>query len=85
MTDKLNHRLSRIIGQLEGIKSRHTHDTEKECLKTIQQLKASINGLKKFGEAYVQAHMKDCLNDSNKSKAEMEKGLAEVISGAFSL
>lgn len=81
----LVHRLSRIIGQLEGLKKTIQSDADNDCLATIQQLKASINGLKKFGESYVKDHMKECVQQNNKNKEEMEAMLSEIISGAFSL
>jgi len=81
----LIHRLSRIIGQLEGLKKNIQSNADHDCLATIQQLKASINGLKKFGETYVKEHMKECVQQNSKSKEEMETMLSDIISGAFSL
>jgi CsoR family transcriptional regulator, copper-sensing transcriptional repressor len=79
------HRLNRIIGQLEAIKRSIETPEQDDCLKTIQQLKASVNGLKKFGEHYIKGHMKECVNANSKSKQEMEDMLSDVISSAFSL
>ena len=79
------HRLNRIIGQLEAIKRSIETPEHDDCLKTIQQLKASVNGLKKFGEHYIKEHMKECVNANSKSKQEMENMLSDVISSAFSL
>lgn len=81
----LIHRLSRIIGQLEGLKKTLQCDTDHDCLATIQQLKASINGLKKFGESYVKDHMKECVRQNKTSIDDMESMLSDIISGAFSL
>ena len=78
-------RLSRIIGQLEAIKKNINDDSSNDCIVTIQQLKASINGLKKFGEQYIKNHMKECVDKNMKSKKEMEAMLSEIISSAFSL
>ncbi|MGC6366704.1 MAG: metal-sensitive transcriptional regulator [Candidatus Marinamargulisbacteria bacterium] len=83
--DAITHRLSRIIGQLEALKKSINTADENDCLKTIQQLKASINGLKKFGEHYIKNHMKECVKKGSHSKEEMEAMLSEIISGAFSL
>jgi len=84
-TIKLTHRLNRVIGQIEGLKRQVDAGTGGDCLKTLQQLKASINALKKFGEAYMKTHMGECLRTHSKSQKEMEDTLADVISGAFSL
>ena len=51
--EKLIHRLNRITGQIEGIKRKLESEEDADCVQTLQQLKASINGLKKFGEAYI--------------------------------
>ncbi len=82
--DKLVHRLNRIGGQIEGIKKRVGHG-EDDCVQTLQQLKAVINGLKKFGESYVHTHMDACLKDKMADRDDLEKSLKEVISSAFSL
>ena len=80
--EKLIHRLNRASGQIEAVK-RMIQD-ENSCLETLQQLKASINALKKFGEAYMQDHLNDCL-EKGLSKSETKQALTTVISGAFSL
>ena len=44
-------RLNRAIGQIEAIKRDLSNDQEEQdCVKTFNQLKASINALKKFGQ-----------------------------------
>ena len=78
-------RLNRSMGQIESIKKSIENDNNEDCLKTLQQLKASINALKKFGEAYIQSHMKTCLKNPSHSKEEMMKMLTDVISASFSL
>lgn len=82
--DKLLHRLNRISGQIEALKKRLHHDQD-DCVVTLQQLKACVNGLKKFGEAYIQSHMKDCLAQKDLDQAAMQKQLEKVISSAFFL
>ncbi|MEK9726792.1 MAG: metal-sensitive transcriptional regulator [Candidatus Margulisiibacteriota bacterium] len=82
---EITHRLNRIIGQLEGLKKTIQSEEQEDCLKTIQQLKASINGLKKFGEHYIKNHMKECVQTNAKTKSEMEAMLSEIISSAFTL
>lgn len=80
--ENLKHRLNRIIGQLEGLKRRMNSDDD--CIKTLNQLKASINGLKKFAEAYMNSHMDECLTKGLDSK-DIKDSLKQVIKGAFSL
>ena len=83
--DQLIHRLNRIIGQIQGLKRKlETESSDDDCVKTLQQLKASVNGLKKFGEAYILEHMHECMK-AEKSPEEMKDTLAKVISGAFFL
>lgn len=81
---ELIHRLNRIQGQIEAVKKTLKNEDEKDCVKTLRLIKAANNALKKFGEAYVNVHLEECLN-SEISKKDMEKNLKEVISSAFSL
>ena len=47
-------RLNRAIGQIEAIKRNLSKNPEEQdCVKTFNQLKASINALKKFGQVYM--------------------------------
>lgn len=85
MADKnLTSRLNRAIGQIEAIKKQMDNPNEQDCLKVLQQLKASINALKKFGEAYMSEHLETCIKEG-KSSNDMKDNLKSVISGAFSL
>ncbi|MFN4152606.1 MAG: metal-sensitive transcriptional regulator, partial [Candidatus Sericytochromatia bacterium] len=65
MTSKSNqeliHRLNRAIGQLEAIKKTLASEEDKDCIKTIRLLKAANNAIKKFGEAYVNEHLSECM------------------------
>jgi len=79
----LIHRLNRAIGQLEAVKKElENTKKEKDCLKTLRLLKAANNAIKKFGEAYVQQHLSECMI-KGKSKEEIEYGLKEAIKSAF--
>lgn len=80
---ELIHRLNRIIGQLEGIKKSIDNQEEMDCQATLQQLKAAINALKKFGEAYISSAMEKCL--AHVSKEDLQEELNNIISTAFSL
>jgi CsoR family transcriptional regulator, copper-sensing transcriptional repressor len=82
--EKLVFRLNRAVGQIESIKKQIENNNDNDCLKILQQLKASINALKKFGEAYMSDHLETCMRNG-KSSDEMKENLKSVISGAFSL
>jgi DNA-binding FrmR family transcriptional regulator len=85
MTDaELIHRLNRAQGQIEAIKKSIQNESEKDCVRTIRLVKAANNALKKFAEAYVSRHMEQCMAESVPRK-EMEQGLKETLSSAFSL
>lgn len=80
----LVHRLNRIVGQIQGISNRIESCEQKDCLETLQQLKASINALKKFGEAYVTQHMQECMAKEKDAK-NMQMELAKVVKSVFSI
>jgi DNA-binding FrmR family transcriptional regulator len=80
----LINRLNRAQGQIEAIKKIIESGEPADCLKTIQLLKASNNALKKFGEAYVERHLSECISNGVPER-ELERNLKEVISSAFSL
>ena len=78
-------RLNRVIGQLESLKKELNKDhLDQDCVKTFNQLKASINGLKSFGEAYMSEHLEECLKQEVEIKEIMEK-LKPVINSIFKL
>ena len=81
---ELTHRLNRAIGQIESIKKSLVVDGNIDCIRTLQQLKASINALKKFGEVYMSEHLEDCIN-KGVSTEEIKKNMKKVISGSFFL
>ena len=83
--DNVTHRLNRIIGQLEAIKRRVNSTDEHDCVETVRQLKASINGLKKCSEYYIKNQLKKCIQKNEKSADDIEKMLSDIISSAFSL
>ncbi|MDA1353823.1 MAG: metal-sensitive transcriptional regulator [bacterium] len=77
-------RLNRANGQINAIKQLLENQNDQDCLKVLQQLKASINALKKFGEAYMEEHLDACLKEG-KSQEELKENLRNVISGTFYL
>jgi len=84
-TDKqMHHRLNRVQGQIEAIRKRLDKHDNDDCIETLRLIKAANNALKKFGEAYVHAHVEECIK-LGKSPSEMQDGLKEVVSSAFYL
>lgn len=82
--NELVNRLSRIQGQIEGIKKGLISSEDKDCLKTMQQLKAVNNAIKKFGEAYVTHHFDECLTTKTPKK-DIEKEIKDIINATFTL
>ena len=80
----LINRLNRAQGQIEAIKRNLEGGGELDCVRTIQLLKAANNALKKFGEAYVERHLTECIQ-RGAPRQDLEDNLKEVISSAFSL
>ena len=82
---ELIHRLNRAIGQIEAIKrDLSKNPEEQDCVKTFNQLKASINALKKFGQVYMAEHLDECL-DQGVDKEEISKNLKPILNGIFNL
>ena len=67
--EKLVFRLNRVTGQIDAIKKQLKNNQDDDCLKVLQQLKASINALKKFGEAYMSEHLETCIQKGKSSRA----------------
>ncbi len=84
-TTKLIHRLNRIQGQIGAIKKILGTDFEQQdCVEVLRLVKAVNNATKKFGEAYVSEHLSYCIRN-DVPKDQIEEGLQEVITSAFSL
>ena len=78
-------RLNRAIGQIEAIKrDLSKNPEEQDCVKTFNQLKASINALKKFGQVYMSEHLDECL-EQGVDKKEISKNLKPILNGIFKL
>ena len=83
-TRNLIHRLNRINGQIEALKRNLEEHGTQDCVRNIQLLKAATNAMKKFGEAYIQEHLVECM-DTGVGKRELETNLKQVVQSAFSL
>ena len=82
---ELIHRLNRAIGQIEAIKRDFSENPQdQDCVKTFNQLKASINALKKFGQTYMSEHLDECL-EQGINKDEISKNLKPILNGIFNL
>lgn len=81
--EKLNQRLSRVIGQLQGLQKRFTAGSS-DCLSDIQQIKAAHNALWKVAEAYLEIHLNECVRQ-NKPATEIQKNLQSVIRATFTM
>ena len=80
----LVNRLNRVVGQIEARKKNVDVRGNLEFSKTLVQLKASINALKKFGEAYVNDYVAFALAQ-NKDRTVLESEVKAAIEGAFSV
>jgi len=83
-TKKLVHRLNRIQGQIEAIKKTLIRGEPRDCLKTMQLIKAADHAMKKFGEAYLSSHFDECMRQG-KSPEDISGELKSVISSALSM
>ncbi len=77
-------RLSRIEGQVAALKQSLKDDALADCAQTLYQVKASIQGLKSFGEAFSRDQAKNCLG-AQKSNARLVRELDTIINSAFTL
>ena len=80
----LTNRLSRIIGQLNAVKTQLESDSSKSCQEVLNEIKAADSALKKFAEAYVSVQLQQCISE-NKSKKELEKQLQSALAAAFNM
>lgn len=81
--EKLQLRLSRVIGQLQGLQKRLATQ-ESDCLSDIQQIKAAKNALWKVAEAYLEIHLAECVH-KNKTTEEIQDNLQSVIRATFTM
>lgn len=81
--EKLQLRLSRVIGQLQGLQKRLAGE-ESDCLSDIQQIKAAKNALWKVAEAYLEIHLAECVRQ-NKTPVEIQDNLQSVIRATFTM
>jgi DNA-binding FrmR family transcriptional regulator len=78
---KLVHRLNRIQGQIEAIKS-SIGKKDQDCEQAINLLKAANQAMKNFGEAYIHEYLETCLREK-KSVQSLQPEIRRAISAAF--
>ena len=81
--EKLQLRLSRVIGQLQGLQKRIATG-EGDCMADIQQIKAAKNAMWKVAEEYMQIHLGECMNRKLPPE-EIEKKLQSVVRASFTM
>ncbi|MCX7997707.1 MAG: metal-sensing transcriptional repressor, partial [Leptospiraceae bacterium] len=58
---------------------------ESNCVQNLRLLKATTNALKKFGQAYVEYHLDNCLLAENVDPKALDKELKSVVDSVFSM
>ena len=77
-------RLSRIEGQVAGLKRRLEEDSSSDCAQTLLQTKAATNALKRFAQSYALLHAQDCIK-GDLSRERLTRELNGIINTAFTL
>lgn len=75
----LNHRLKRILGQVEAIGRMIEEDAY--CVDTLMQVSAARGALGRVGEIVLQEHLKSCVRHAlqNGDEAERDTKLEELM------
>ena len=85
-TNDLIARLSRVEGQIQALKrSLASGAAEADCTKTLYQVKAANNALKRFGEAFTRAYATQCLATEGANNKRLARRIDDIVSSAFSL
>lgn len=81
--DDLLHRLNRIQGQIEAVKSHlasSAADESQNCQDILYQIKATRNALKKVGDQYITRYIESCLEDERgRPVTSMQKEKIESV------
>lgn len=77
-------RLARIEGQVAALKRTLESDVDTDCAKTLIQVKAATNGLKRFAEAFSQEHARRCVGKKMNRKQFADE-IDSIITSAFTL
>lgn len=77
-------RLARIEGQVAALKRTLESGSDADCTKTLIQVKAAAQGLKRFAEAFAREYAQRCVAERRGSK-NLSVEVDTIISTAFSL
>lgn len=86
-TERLVHRLNRIQGQINAIREKVADPDPEQCERVMVELKTVTRALKKFGEAYIAAHIGDCIAGAKSPREvqRMQERLLTAIHSAFDM
>lgn len=74
---KLNHRLSRVVGQIKGIQK--MMDEEKDCREVVTQLAAARNALDRTMALIVSENLAECIRQERKDDERSEELIQEAV------
>lgn len=74
---KLNHRLSRVVGQIKGIQK--MMDEEKDCREVVTQLAAARNALDRTMALIVSENLAECIRQERKGDERSEELIQEAV------
>jgi len=76
---KLDKRLRRIAGQVDGV--RRMIDEGKYCVDVLTQISAVTGALRKVGELVLEQHLHTCVRDAMRSDndADRDEKVAEIV------
>ncbi|MBP7741399.1 MAG: metal-sensitive transcriptional regulator [Candidatus Pacebacteria bacterium] len=77
-------RLSRIEGQVAGLKRRLEENPSADCAQTLLQTKAATNALKRFAQSYALLHSQECIK-GEMGRERLTRELNSIINTAFTL
>ncbi len=82
-SEALLHRLNRIEGQIEGLRS-SLLSGQQDCAKDILQIKAAHAAMKAFAKAYMDEYAKSCAK-TERMTPRMTHHMSTIIQSAFML
>jgi len=74
---KLLHRISRIEGQIRGI--RKMVEEDRDCLEVLKQIAAVSGAVRSLGMVILEDHLKGCVSNAIRDKGEDVQLIHQVI------
>ncbi len=74
---KLLHRISRIEGQIRGI--RKMVEEDRDCLEVLKQIAAVSGAVRSLGMVILEDHLKGCVSNAIRDKGEDDQLIHQVI------